>query len=60
MSIENMAETVGVEVARQLIGLAVQKLSGDVEKARELLTEEGIRLANLAADEIERQRFGAT
>lgn len=55
-----MAEAVGVEVARQLIGLAVQKLSGDVEKARELLTEEGIRLANLAADEIERERFGAT
>ena len=56
--IGDVAEAVGVEVARSLIGLAVQKLGGDVQRARELLTEEEIRLANLAADAIERERFG--
>lgn len=54
---EAVGEAVATEVARSLISLAVQRLGGNVEHARELLSEEEIRLANLAADEIERRRF---
>lgn len=60
MSASDVAEEVGgavaTAVARSLIELAVQKLGGDIERARSLLSVEEIRLANLAADAIERER----
>lgn len=60
MSVEDVAEGLAVEVAKSLIELAVQKLGGNIDRARAILSVEEIRLANLAADAIERERFGGS